>query len=203
VIALREAARKFSAPASAAPPPETSLSQTAAAQGLAGQIETRLTNVVVAALKEAFRPRPRTARARTGAARRRAPPRRGGASARAAAARRSIASWRTCGCSPARRFIGWIASIAVVFVHPSGIPSRIVPRPRLAAAARGARRGVQRAGPHQRGQDGKRRCRRVAAVADDRGARRNRRQPAVVSRGPVQFGRATRRGPGGADGRIT
>ncbi len=39
VVALRDAARKFSAPPSAAP--ETSLSQTAAAQGLAGQIETR------------------------------------------------------------------------------------------------------------------------------------------------------------------
>jgi len=53
VMALREAARKFTAPGPPGPP-ETSLSQTAAAQGLAGQIETRLTNVVVAALKEAF-----------------------------------------------------------------------------------------------------------------------------------------------------
>src|SRR6267378_1719041 len=53
-MALREAARKFTAPGSPPSPPETSLSQTAATQGLAGQIETRLTNVVVAALKEAF-----------------------------------------------------------------------------------------------------------------------------------------------------
>src|SRR5215212_9616727 len=54
-MALRDAARKFKATSSpAAPPAETSLSQTAAAQGIAGQIETRLTNVVVAALKEAF-----------------------------------------------------------------------------------------------------------------------------------------------------
>ena len=35
-------------------PAETGLAQSAAAQGLAGQIETRLTGVVVAALKEAF-----------------------------------------------------------------------------------------------------------------------------------------------------
>src|ERR1051325_11819776 len=52
-MALRDAARKFKSP-SASPSPETSLSQTTAAQGLAGQLETRLTNVVVAALKEAF-----------------------------------------------------------------------------------------------------------------------------------------------------
>ena len=35
-------------------PTVMALAQSAAAQGLAGQIETRLTNVVVAALKEAF-----------------------------------------------------------------------------------------------------------------------------------------------------
>ncbi len=52
VMALRDAALKYKA-SSAPPPPETSLSQSAAAQGLDGQIETRLTNVVVAALKEA------------------------------------------------------------------------------------------------------------------------------------------------------
>lgn len=55
VIAFRDAAKRFKAPAT----PESSrvdnaLSQSVAAQGLAGQIETRLTNVVVAALKEAF-----------------------------------------------------------------------------------------------------------------------------------------------------
>src|SRR5438105_14037716 len=54
MVAFRDAARRFKNPASASPPSETALSQTAAAQGLAGQIETRLTNVVVAALKEAF-----------------------------------------------------------------------------------------------------------------------------------------------------
>ena len=54
MIAFRDAARRFKGPASAPPPPDSALSQSAAAQGLAGQIETRLTSVVVAALKEAF-----------------------------------------------------------------------------------------------------------------------------------------------------
>src|SRR5207237_5751493 len=53
-MALRDAARRFRGD----PPPasaETGLSQTTApGSALVGQIETRLTNVVVAALKEAF-----------------------------------------------------------------------------------------------------------------------------------------------------
>src|SRR5215475_5379445 len=53
VIAFRDAARRLK-DSSSASKSETSLSQTAAAQGLAGQIEARLTNVVVAALKQAF-----------------------------------------------------------------------------------------------------------------------------------------------------
>lgn len=51
MMALREAAKRFTAPsesASAAPP------SPAAMQSLAGQLEAPLTNVVVAALKEAF-----------------------------------------------------------------------------------------------------------------------------------------------------
>lgn len=52
VMALREAAKRFSAPP---PPPDQTLqTQPEAGQGLGGQLETRLTNVVVAALKEAF-----------------------------------------------------------------------------------------------------------------------------------------------------
>lgn len=50
VMAFRDAARRFTG----TPPAETSLSEQPAAQGPAGQIEARLTNVVVAALKEAF-----------------------------------------------------------------------------------------------------------------------------------------------------
>jgi hypothetical protein len=51
VMAFREAAKRFTAPPepSAAPPPSP-----AAMQSLAGQLEAPLTNVVVAALKEAF-----------------------------------------------------------------------------------------------------------------------------------------------------
>ena len=57
LMAFREAARRFKGSSSAssepAPVPEP-VAPPAAMQGLAGQIETRLTNVVVAALKEAF-----------------------------------------------------------------------------------------------------------------------------------------------------
>jgi len=52
VMALHEAVKRFSAPS---PPPEQTLqTEPAAGQGLVGQLENRLTNVVVAALKEAF-----------------------------------------------------------------------------------------------------------------------------------------------------
>ena len=52
LAALRDATRRFT---DKPPDPGTAIAQNAAAaQGLAGQIENRLTNVVVAALKEAF-----------------------------------------------------------------------------------------------------------------------------------------------------
>ena len=56
LMAFREAAKRFKAPGGAAepPPPRDPVPASTAVQGLAGQIETRLTNVVVAALKEAF-----------------------------------------------------------------------------------------------------------------------------------------------------
>ena len=55
LVALRNAARPFTdRERERAEPPGTALAQNAAAQGLANQIENRLTNVVVAALKEAF-----------------------------------------------------------------------------------------------------------------------------------------------------
>src|SRR5213075_3493350 len=55
VMAFRDAARKFTSPSTPPPlqSPDAALAQAAGAQGL-GQIETRLTGVVVAALKEAF-----------------------------------------------------------------------------------------------------------------------------------------------------
>jgi hypothetical protein len=125
VMALREAARKFTAPGSPPPPPETSLSQTAAAQGLAGQIETRLTNVVVAALKEAFdRDHARLELERTHLEEER---RRSEEILRLELRRqvvdRELARLRLLAGTA---LIGWIASIAVVFIHPSGTPSRIV-----------------------------------------------------------------------------
>lgn len=56
IVALRNAARPFTdrGRERPEPPEETALAQNTAAQGIAGQIESRLTNVVVAALKEAF-----------------------------------------------------------------------------------------------------------------------------------------------------
>jgi hypothetical protein len=54
LVALRDAAQRFKLPPPGARPPETALGPPAAIQGLAGQLEARLTNVVVAALKEAF-----------------------------------------------------------------------------------------------------------------------------------------------------
>jgi hypothetical protein len=52
VVLLREAAKRFGG--TPPPPPETRLEKTAPDATLVGQLETRLTNVVVAALKEAF-----------------------------------------------------------------------------------------------------------------------------------------------------
>lgn len=51
VMAFRDAAKRFTGEP---PPTETGLATSSSAQGLAGQIEARLTHVVVAALKEAF-----------------------------------------------------------------------------------------------------------------------------------------------------
>jgi hypothetical protein len=52
LMALREATKRFSAPPQ--PPEQTLQTQPGALHALGGQLETRLTNVVVAALKEAF-----------------------------------------------------------------------------------------------------------------------------------------------------
>jgi hypothetical protein len=124
VMALRDAARKFTA-AGSTRPPDTSLSQSAAAQGLAGQIETRLTNVVVAALKEAFdrdHARLEFERAQLEEERRRAEEMLR-LELRRQTIDREIARLRMLAGTAV---IGWIASIAVLFVHPSGTPSRIV-----------------------------------------------------------------------------
>jgi len=52
-VLVREAAKRFGAPPPS-PPPETGLEKTVPDANLVGHLETRLTNVVVAALKEAF-----------------------------------------------------------------------------------------------------------------------------------------------------
>jgi hypothetical protein len=124
MIALRDAARKFAGTAPPTPP-ETSLSQSASAQGLAGQIETRLTNVVVAALKEAFdrdHARLELERMQIEEERRRAEEALR-LEVRRQAIDRELARLRLIAGAA---LIGWIASLAVLFIHPSGIPSRIV-----------------------------------------------------------------------------
>jgi hypothetical protein len=124
VMALGDVARKFKGP-SPAPPPETSLAQTAAAQGIAGQIEARLTNVVVAALKEAFdrdHARLELERAQIEEQRLRAEEALR-LELRRQAIDREIARLRLLAGTA---LVGWIASIAVLFIHPSGVPSRIV-----------------------------------------------------------------------------
>lgn len=54
LMSLRDAARRLKGANPAAAPPKTSLSQPTPGPGPSSQIEARLTNVVVAALKEAF-----------------------------------------------------------------------------------------------------------------------------------------------------
>jgi hypothetical protein len=124
VMALRDAARKFKPP-EAPPPRDTSLSQTAAAQGLAGQIESRLTNVLVAALKEAFdrdHARLELERAQMEEERRRAEEALRH-ELRRQAVDRELARLRLLAGAA---LIGWIASIAVLFIHPASTPSRAV-----------------------------------------------------------------------------
>ena len=123
VIAFRDAARRLK-DSSAGSKPETALSQTTA-QGLAGQIETRLTNVVVAALKEAFdRDHARLELERTQIEEQRL---------RAEEALRLELRRQTIDREIGRlrllagtALVGWIASIAVLFVHQASVPSRVV-----------------------------------------------------------------------------
>lgn len=124
VIAFRDAARRLKGPSSATRP-ETALSQTAAAQGLAGQIESRLTNVVVAALKEAFdrdHARLELERAQIEEQRRRAEEALR-LELRRQAVDREIGRLRLLAGTA---LIGWIASISVLFFHQGGIASRVV-----------------------------------------------------------------------------
>lgn len=124
VISFRDAARRFK-DSSSASKSETSMSQTAAAQGLAGQIEARLTNVVVAALKEAFdrdHARLELERAQIEEERRRAEEALR-LELRRQTVDREIGRLRLLAGTA---LIGWIASIAVLFVHQASVPSRVV-----------------------------------------------------------------------------
>jgi hypothetical protein len=124
VVAFRDAARRFK-DASGTSKPETSLSQTAAAQGLAGQIETRLTNVVVAALKEAFdrdHARLELERAQLEEQQRRAEEALR-LELRRQTVDREIGRLRLLAGTA---LVGWIASISVLFVHQASVPSRVV-----------------------------------------------------------------------------
>jgi len=124
VISFRDAARRLK-DSSSASKSETSLSQTAAAQGLAGQIEARLTNVVVAALKEAFdrdHARLELERAQIEEERRRAEEALR-LELRRQTVDREIGRLRLLAGTA---LIGWIASIAVLFVHQASVPSRVV-----------------------------------------------------------------------------
>lgn len=122
-IALRDAARRFKdfGPSSK---PETTVPP-GAAQGLANQIESRLTNVVVAALKEAFdrdHARLELERAELEEQRRRSE------EALRFEVRRQMID-REIGrlrLLAGTALVGWIASIAVLFVHQAGLPSRVV-----------------------------------------------------------------------------
>jgi len=124
VIAFRDAARRLKDSSPAAAASDKGLSQTTA-QGLAGQIETRLTNVVVAALKEAFdRDHARLELERTQMEEQQ---RRAEEALRLELRRQAID--REIGrlrLLAATALIGWIASLAVLFLHPSGVPSRLV-----------------------------------------------------------------------------
>ena len=125
VVAFRDATRRFKGLSSEPPPPETSLSPSAAAQGIAGQIETRLTNVVVAALKEAFdrdHARLELERAQVEEQQRRAEE-----ALRLELRRQAIDRELTrLRLLAGTALVGFIASIVVLFVHQSGVPSRIV-----------------------------------------------------------------------------
>lgn len=119
VVALREAARRFKGTADSA---ESGLTGTAG-RGLTGHLEARLTNVVVAALKEAFdrdHARLELERAQIEEERRRADEERRRAEAamqmelRRQAAERELGRLRLLA---ATAFVGWIAAVALLIAR--------------------------------------------------------------------------------------
>jgi hypothetical protein len=112
-VALRDAARRFKG--EGPPPPDTGLAMTTPSAGsaLAEQVETRLTNVVVAALKEAFdrdHARLELERAQLDEQRRRAEEAMR-FELRRHASDHELSRLRLIG---AAAFVGWIASVAFV-----------------------------------------------------------------------------------------
>ena len=116
-VALRDAAKRFRNDPPSHQPPETSLSPASGpGSALVGQIETRLTNVVVAALKEAFdrdHARMELERAQLEEQRRRAEEALR-LELRRQAADRELARLRLIGSAA---LIGWIASVLLVVVR--------------------------------------------------------------------------------------
>ena len=116
-MALRDAAKRFRGDAPPAQPADTTLSPVSApGSALVGQIETRLTNVVVAALKEAFdrdHARMELERAQLEEQRRRAEEALR-LELRRQAADRELARLRLIGGAA---LVGWIASVILVVVR--------------------------------------------------------------------------------------
>ncbi len=126
VMVLLDTARRLR-PGNAAPPAETGLTTTAPPSGLAGQIEARLTNVVVAALKEAFdrdHARLELERAQLDEQRRRAEDALR-AEMRRQAADREVGRLRLLAGTA---LIGWIASVALLLARlgSATMPARVV-----------------------------------------------------------------------------
>jgi hypothetical protein len=120
-MALRDAAKRFRGDAPSPQTPDTTLSPTSApGSALVGQIETRLTNVVVAALKEAFdrdHARMELERAQLEEQRRRAEEALR-LELRRQAADRELARLRLIGSAA---LIGWIASVLLVVVRVNSL----------------------------------------------------------------------------------
>jgi hypothetical protein len=127
VMVLLDTAKRLKGGGSPPPPSETGLTTTAPPPGLAGQLEARLTNVVVAALKEAFdrdHARLELERAQLEEQRRRAEEAMR-AELRRQAADREIGRLRLLAGTA---LIGWIASVALFLARlgSATMPTRVV-----------------------------------------------------------------------------
>ena len=127
VMVLLDTAKRLKGGGSPPPPAETGLTTTAPPPGLGGQLEARLTNVVVAALKEAFdrdHARLELERAQLEEQRRRAEEAMR-AELRRQAADREIGRLRLLAGTA---LIGWIASVALFLARlgSATMPTRVV-----------------------------------------------------------------------------